>query len=313
MAIGTAGIVAISTSLASAGASAAQASKASGFAKQAKKDSELAFKRAMNELTSNKFKGLNLPTEAYEREFDSMLSAGAQATEAGKESERGAAATAGRVQMTQQENKRQIAGAMGEDLMKLEGLTAQEEARLASQRANLELAQAEGAQAAAAQFGGQSDAALTGAFSSLANAGQQYLQASELYKETEGTKELQKLNRQYDKAVKGGTLGGRFKDADGKALPFNQALLRMEGYDKDLSKIANMTDFEQKSYLADRPELIRELNNLGFGSNKTYAAPAPAQQGVRLGASNLGPNNLMNFQINKPSPFGFQSPFYTGF
>jgi pyruvate/2-oxoglutarate dehydrogenase complex dihydrolipoamide acyltransferase (E2) component len=308
MAIGTAGIVAISTSLASAGASAAQASKASGFAKQAKKDSELAFNRAMNELTSNKFKGLNIPTEAYERERDAMASAAAQATEAGRESERGTAATAGRVQMAAQEGQRQIAGAMGEDLMKLEGLTAQEEARLSSQRANLELAQAEGAQTAAAQFGAQSDAALTGAFSSLASAGQQYLQASELYKETEGTKELQRLNKEYDKAVKGGTLGDRFKQ-DGKALPFNQALMRMEGYDKDLSKIAGMTDFEQKSYLADRPELIKELQNLGFGSNTQYAPPVAAQQGFRIGASNLAPNNLRNIQLNT----GFQSPFYPGF
>jgi hypothetical protein len=310
MAIGTAGIVAISTSIASAGASAAQASTAGQAAKAAKKDSEAAFKRAMNELTSNKFAGLNLPTEAYEREFEAGLSAGEQATSQAAEGDvRGVGATAGRVQMVQQEGRRQIAGAMGEDLMKLEGLTAQEEARLSGARANLELEQAAGAQAAAAQFGAQSDAAITGAFSSLANAGQQYLQASELYKETEGTKELQKLNKQYDKAVKAGTLGSRFKDADGKALPFSQSLLRMEGYDKDLAKIANMTDFEQKSYLADRPELIRELNNLGFGSDTKYVAQAPAQQGFRLGASNLAPNNLNNIQFNT----GLQSPFYRGF
>jgi hypothetical protein len=315
MAIGTAGIVAISTSLASAGASAAQASVAGSQAKSALKESEKAFKRAMNELTANKFKSLSLPTEAYEREFEAGLSAGAGATRQAAEGDvRGVGATAGRVQMVQQEGRRQIAGAMGEELMKLEGLTAQEEARLAGARANLELEQAAGAQAAAAQFGAQSDAALTGSFSSLANAGQQYLQASELYKETEGTKELQKLNKQYDKAAKGGTLGSRFKDAEGKALPFNQALLRMEGYDKDLAKIANMTDFEQKSYLSDRPELIRELNNLGFGSNTKYVAPVmPVQQGFRVGASNLVPNNLMNFQTNQPSPFGFQTPFYTGF
>jgi hypothetical protein len=309
MGLETGAIIAISTSLASAGASAKQASNAAGFAKDAKKESELAFKRAMNELTANKFAGLSLPKEAYELEREAMLSSGAQAIEAGRESERGAAATAGRVQMAQQEGQRQIAGAMGEELMKLEGLTAQEEARLASQRANLELAQAEGAQVAAAQFGAQSDAAITGAFSSLASAGQQYMEGAELYKKNEGARELQKLNRKYDKAAKGGTLGGRFKDADGKALPFNQALLRMEGYDKDLAKIADMTDFEQKSYLADRPELIRELNNLGFGSNKEYVVQAPAQQGFRVGTSNLAPNNLSNIQFNT----GLQSPFYRGF
>jgi len=310
MAIGTAGIVAVSTSLASAGASGAQAAIASESAKAALKESEKAFKRAMNELTANKFKSLSLPTEAYEREFEAGLSAGAGATRQAAEGDvRGVGATAGRVQMVQQEGRRQIAGAMGEDLMKLEGLTAQEEARLSGARANLELAQAEGAQAAAAQFGAQSDAAITGSFSSLASAGQQYMEGAELYKKNEGARELQKLNREYDKAAKGGTLGARFKDADGKALPFNQALLRMEGYDKDLAKISDMTDFEQKSYLADRPELIRELNNLGFGSNKEYVVQAPAQQGFRVGTSNLAPNNLSNIQFNT----GLQSPFYRGF
>jgi hypothetical protein len=204
MAIATSAAIAIGTSVAAAGASAVQASNAAGNAKRAKKDSEAAFNRAMNELTSNKFKGLNLPTEAYDREREAMLSAGAQAIEAGRESERGTAATAGRVQMAQQEGQRQIAGAMGEDLMKLEGLTAQEEARLSSQRANLELAQAEGAQAAAAQFGAQSDAAITGAFSSLANAGQQYMQGSELFKQDEGQREFKRLSKEYDNLAKGG-------------------------------------------------------------------------------------------------------------
>jgi len=56
MGLETAAIIGISASLASAGASAVQSSNAAGDAKRAKKDSEDAFKRAMNELTSNKFK-----------------------------------------------------------------------------------------------------------------------------------------------------------------------------------------------------------------------------------------------------------------
>lgn len=273
MAIGTAGIVAISTSLASAGASGAQAAVAGRQAKAALKDSEDAFKRAMNELTANKFKGLNLPTEAYEREREAMLSAGAQATEAGRESERGAAATAGRVQMAQQEGQRQIAGAMGEDLMKLEGLTAQEEARLSGARANLELAQAEGAQAAAAQFGAQQDAAITGAFSSLANAGQQYMQGSELFKQSEGQREFNRLSKEYDDLAKGGKISSTFKDASGNALPFEDVTAKLSMVDKAFSPLAGMTALQRQDYLARNPNLLRGLNSNIFLQDYVESAP----------------------------------------
>jgi hypothetical protein len=274
MAIGTAGIVAISTSLASAGASAAQASTAGQAAKSAKRDSEKAFKRAMNELTANKFAGLSLPTEAYEREREAMLSAGAQAIGQAAEGEgRGVAAAAGRVQMAQQEGQRQIAGAMGEDLMKLEGLTAQEEARLSGARANLELAQAEGAQSAAAQFGAQSDAALTGAFSSLANAGQQYLQSSELYKKSEGQRELDRLNKEYDKAIKGGNVSRTFKDASGNTLSFEEATKKLALYDKTFAPLENMTPLQRQDFLIKNPQYIKDLSENFFTQDYVGAAP----------------------------------------
>lgn len=271
--MGVATAIAISTSLASAGASAKQASNASGFARAAKADSARAFDRAMNELTSNKFAGLSLPKEAYEREREALLSAGAQAIEAGRESERGTAATAGRVQMAQQEGQRQIAGAMGEDLMKLEGLTAQEEASLASQRAGLELAQAEGGQAAAAQFGAQSDAALTGAFSSLASAGQQYLQGTELYKKNEGQRELDRLNKEYDRAVKDGNVSATFKDASGNALSFEDVTNKLSVYDKAFAPMANMSPLQRQDFLIKNPQYIRDLNSNFFTQDYVGSAP----------------------------------------
>jgi hypothetical protein len=147
----------------------------------------------MNELSANKIAGLSLQREAYDLEREAILSAGAEAMQAGRESERGAAAIAGQVYRGQTEGQRRIAGAMGQELMGLEAATAQEEARLSGARANLNLAEAEGAQAAAAQFGAQKDAAIKGAFSSLQKAGQQYMEGSEEYKKTEGTKEFDKL------------------------------------------------------------------------------------------------------------------------
>lgn len=304
MGLTAAGIVGITTALGSAGASFAQAGTQTNLTKKADAAAKRAIAKAKAELDVNFYENIGIQREAYEREREALLSAGAQAIQAGQESERGGEATAGRVQMAQQEGQRQIAGAMGQELMQLEGLTAQEDARLTTAKASLDLAQAEGAMSASAQAAGQKAASISNAFSSIGSAGQQYLQGSELYKQTEGARGLEKLNKEYQNAFDKGTLGKRFIDpSTGKPIPFMQALPRMEGYEKDLSKTLSMTDFEQKSYLADRPELIRELNNLGFGSNNEYIAPvAQAQPGVRL-------KNLTNFQF---AP-GLTSQFNKGF
>jgi hypothetical protein len=201
MAIATSTAIAIGTSVLAAGASAGQAVSASQAARKASRTAEESFNKAMNELSANKIAGLSLQREAYDLEREALLSAGAEAMQAGRESERGAAAIAGQVYRGQTEGQRRIAGAMGQELMGLEAATAQEEARLAGARANLNLAEAEGAQAAAAQFGAQKDAAIKGAFSSLQTAGQQYMEGSELFKESEGVKEFGKLS---DLATKDG-------------------------------------------------------------------------------------------------------------
>ena len=180
--MGVATAIAIGTSLASAGASAGQAVSAGQAARNASSRATKAFDEAMNKLSANQFAGIGLPREAMERQIEANLSAGAEATQAGRESERGAAAIAGQVYRGQTEAQRNIAGDLGQQLMGLETATAQEEARLAGARANLNLAEAEGAQAAAAQFGAQKDAAITGAFSALQSAGQLYMEGSELYK-----------------------------------------------------------------------------------------------------------------------------------
>jgi hypothetical protein len=274
MAIATSTAIAIGTSVAAAGASAKQASTASGYADKALKDSRDAYERAMNELTSNKFAALNLPTEAYEREREAMLSAGQQATSQAAEGEgRGVAATAGRVQMAQQAGQREIAGAMGQDLMKLEGLTAQEEARLSEARASLELEQAAGAQEAAAQFGAQRDAAITGAFSSLASAGQQYMQGSELFKQSEGTREFNRLSKDYDDLAKSGKISSTFKDASGNALPFEDVTAKLSMVDKSFSPLAGMTALQRQDYLARNPNLLRGLNSNIFLQDYVGSAP----------------------------------------
>jgi hypothetical protein len=301
MAIATSTAIAIGTSVVAAGASAKQASTASGYADKALKDSRDAYDRAMNELTSNKFAALNLPTEAYEREREAMLSAGQQATSQAAEGEgRGVAATAGRVQMAQQAGQREIAGAMGQDLMKLEGLTAQEEARLSEARANLELEQAAGAQAAAAQFGAQKDAAITGAISSLASAGQQYMQGSELFKEQEGAREFGKLKKEYDKAVELGKVGKRFQDAQGNVLPFEDALTRVQAPNVDLSGAQSLKGTQVTDYFVKRPSVIKSLLGTSF-EDDTLFQPSVATSANKFMPSASGANSRLRFNAK---PFG---------
>jgi hypothetical protein len=79
-----------------------------------------------------------------------MLSQGAQAIQAGVESERGAAATAGRIQMATNEAQAGIRSAMGQELQQLEMLSAQEEGRLRDIGVQLDLEEVAGAQLAAA-------------------------------------------------------------------------------------------------------------------------------------------------------------------
>ena len=126
-----------------------QAGKQRKLQRQAEQEAAQAMDAARKKLDVNFYEQLAIQKEPYELEREALLSAGAQAIEAGQESERGAAATAGRVMMAQQAGQRQIAGAMGQEMAGLEKLTAAEDARLAGLQAEINLGEAKGAQLAA--------------------------------------------------------------------------------------------------------------------------------------------------------------------
>jgi len=278
MGLETGAIIGISTALASAGASAGQAVSAGQAARKASRNAEIAFDKAMQQLSANQFAGIGLPREAMERQIEANLAAGAELTQAGRESERGAAAIAGQVYRGQTEAQREIAGDLGRQLMGLETATAQEEARLSQARANLNLAEAEGAQQAAAQFGAQKDAAITGAFSALQSAGQQYMEGSELYKQGEGAREFKRLKDDYDKAVLGGNIGSQFIDpTTNKALPFTSAISKLTGYG-DLSNVGSMDQLKAMDYLIGRPDIIKSISGDVFTRKPSQGIPATLPQ-----------------------------------
>jgi hypothetical protein len=299
MGLETAAIIGISTALASAGASAGQAVSAGQAARNASSRATKAFDEAMNKLSANQFSGIGLPREAMERQIEANLSAGAEATRQAAEGEgRGVAATAGQIYRGQTEAQRNIAGDLGQQLMGLETATAQEEARLNAARANLNLAEAEGAQQAAAQAGAQQAAAITGAFSSLQSAGQQFMEGSELYKSSEGAKNYDSLLNQYEKAAKNETLSKQFLDPKtNKALPFNTVMSKLIE-DRDVaSKVGSLTGKNLQDYLITNPNIMKSISGDVFS------------RGYDPGMDILAPRRNLQTSLNAFSPSFNINPF----
>ena len=106
-------------------ASFIQAGKQKEAMRNAERDADEAMQAARKKLEVNFYDKLSIQKEPYELEREALLSQGAQAIQAGVESERGAAATAGRIQMAQNEGQAGIRTAMGQELANLEKLSAQ--------------------------------------------------------------------------------------------------------------------------------------------------------------------------------------------
>ena len=93
----------------------------------------------LKKLNVNFYENLSINKEAYELEREALLSAGAQATAAGAESERGAAAVAGRVLAAQNQAQAQDRVAMSTEQKELEALIAKEDSRLRDVQGQLDL------------------------------------------------------------------------------------------------------------------------------------------------------------------------------
>ena len=159
-----------------------QGGKQRKAAAKAKDEAAKAMLEAKKELEINYLKGLSIQKEPYELQREALLSAGAQAIEAGREGEtRGGAATAGRVQMAQQEGQAGVRTAMGQEMANLDKIIAAEDARLAGERANIDLEEAKGAQQAAAYATNAANQAMTQGFAGLQSMGEKAQSFINLY------------------------------------------------------------------------------------------------------------------------------------
>ena len=146
----TATLIAAGTGLAATGATTGmsffQANKQEKLQKEAEAEADKAMAKARASLEINYMDALSIQKEPYELQREAMISQGTQATDAAQESERGAAAGAGRVQMAQNEAQGDIRTAMGKELTEIERLKVAEEARLRDLNVQLDLGEVEGQQ-----------------------------------------------------------------------------------------------------------------------------------------------------------------------
>ena len=155
-----------------AGMSISQASKQRKLIRQAEEEAEAAMERARKMINTNYLEGLSMPTQSYELARENLASAGAQALQSAIEGDqRGAAATAGRVQMAQQAGQQQISSAQEERMFEIQKEIAKEDARLQGVAANIELGGVLGAQQSAADATAAKQAAISQAASQVGQFG----------------------------------------------------------------------------------------------------------------------------------------------
>ena len=187
IATGTALAISAGISAVSAGGSFIQAGKQRRLSEQAQRDADKAFKEAEAQLDVNYFEQLGISKTPYDNQREAIAQQAAQAMEIGRESERGGAATAGRVLAQSNVAQQGITDQQTKDLEALNKLVATEESRLGTSRANLSLEQAEGAGFAAAQAQNQANQSTAAGVQGIADFGMSMLSNSELYSQNPTT------------------------------------------------------------------------------------------------------------------------------
>jgi len=140
-----------------------------------------AMAEARKKLEINFYDQQAVKKEPYELQREALLSQGAQAIQAGQESDRGAAATAGKVQMAQNEAQAGIRTEMGKEMTDIENKQLAEASRLRDLGAQLDLGEAEGQQMIAANAEEASSAAQAAGIQGAIGFGTQALNTLPLY------------------------------------------------------------------------------------------------------------------------------------
>ena len=201
MAIATGTAIAIGTQVAGAAASFSQAAKKRKLERQAQIDAEQVMAAAKGKLDVNFAEQMSIKKEAYDLERQAMLVQGAQLTQAGIESERGAAATAGKVVAQQQLGQQQIRSAMEQEITNIEAAVLEEESRLRDLGVGLDLEEVAGQQMMAADAQRAATASTQQGIQSAISGLQQGVEGIPLYMETRADKLARKAAEAAAKKV----------------------------------------------------------------------------------------------------------------
>ena len=236
----------------------ANAGKQRKLVKEAEEAAGTAMAEARKKLEVNVYDKLAIQKEPYELQREAMLSQGAQAIQAGVESERGAAATAGRVQMAANEGQAAIRSAMGQDLQQLEMLSAQEEGRLRDIGVQLDLEEVAGAQLAAANAQELGAQATQQGFQGVTSLTSQLADAVPLFDKTASARQTNQISN---------TLSKEFK-LDQAGIQQNVASQGMvDG--TDFSKVGGLSQQDFEEFMIGVPaSTLKKIKQGVIGKNK---------------------------------------------
>lgn len=248
--------IGLAATAAGTGMSFSQAASEKKKQRAAEEAASEAMEKARKRLEVNYADALSLPKEGYELQREALLSAGAQALEQGIESERGGAATAGRVLAAQQAGQGQIRTDMSKDLFNLQAMQAEEDSRLRDLNTQLDIGEAQGAQMAAAEA--QDRAAMfqnQGVQGAVQLAGQA-AEIAPLFSKTGGTRQGYKMLK--DAKLSDISQGARgLKDLESRAQLGTAAV----GNVGDKNYQAASSDFAPAANIYDGVDITPILNN----------------------------------------------------
>jgi len=244
--------------------------------KQEKVDRDAAklMQEAYGILDKNVYAAIALPTKQFNIQREALAAQGAQVVEAGRESQRTAAATAGSTMAQFNNALRGIQSEAENQYYDLELIKAQEQARKDDIRTGLKLSEAEGAQAKSAMLAEQKGRATNQAISSGIGALGQGLSMVPLFQATPQQRAISDLQDNYGKATKSGQLGSSFLNEKGEPIGFERSVLKnmalsdeqinaLDIFDDEAKTKINFRKFED--YLGQQSvNDLRDMNKTGF-------------------------------------------------
>ena len=170
MAVITGAVVGVATAAVSIGMSVSQANKAAAARSKAEKEAQKTIDEAKKEFDRMPMQELSLNLDAYKQAQESQNVAAATGIDAAQQGDgRNLAAAVGRVNMANVEGQRDIRLDQIAAMEKLDTIKAKERQTASDAKAELSLAEAEGAQAAAADASARQTAATTAAVQGAAS------------------------------------------------------------------------------------------------------------------------------------------------